>query len=719
MTSVSSSTYATYLSLLNGLKGNASQLNTLSNQLTSGIQSSDLDYYGQQASQLLGLKASYAQAQGYSTAINLATTQVNASATALTSIQKIVSDLLSTSNIPSGAGTPTVSAVTNTNASNLAFAVDTTNSTFNVGGNYTVTSVPTANGPEGSYDVTISDGQGGSVTKTLNAKNLTSSSIVFQVQGGPGDGSKVALNITNLAGLNSTSTFNVAYPGLNAPSALVNGEITQLQSLLNTQAGGTYIFSGSRTDTPPAGNIINAKQTSDVTFNGSLSGKAGDVYQVTVNGKVFSYTTTGAAGETAQTMLSNIASQINQPTQQALANGQTPTLPVVASVTGNTLNLTGINVGQSFTVDSQAYVQTSYINNTAGAATPADPGYTSYTSHTDKDAVYSQYTSVLANPTATPPVVQQDQVNLNGVSVDVGDVFSIDLGPRNTTNVTTTATGSASNISYDTVAGPTTYRYVMTAADVQAAQADPNGPMNYVATKLAAQINADPTAPAGATVVLPPAPATAPYNTAQVQLDGKSATQKFATDSSVNNGNQQSTLTAVTLKPYQNAGGIDSSVTNPPYLPTYDSQFHSGAQDSKAYDQSTLNIDVNQTISYGVSSNDPAIQNVVAGIRQMLAAVNNPGQYGTLMNQAKSLLTQAQTGLQQLSAQVINVQTVMKTTLDSHTATMNSATSDIAGIQGIDSTQVAQQLQNMLTQQQAAYTVTGKINSLSLVNFIS
>lgn len=729
MTTIATSNYATYLSLLTGLNNTTSQIGTLSNQLTSGIQSQSLAGYGAQANLLLSLKANYASAQGYSTAISLAQTQVNATATALTSIQSIASTLLSSSNIPSGAGTPTISAVTPTDTKKLAFAVDSSNSTFNVGGTYTVSSVPTVNGPEGAYDVTVSDGQGGTSTKTVNPKDINGT-ISFQLSGGPGNGSAVGLQINTLAGTTS-STFNVSYAGLNAPKALIQGQITQLQSLLNTQAGGNYIFSGTRTTTPPVGNLISAKQTSMVTLNGSVSGKAGDVYEVDVNGKAYTYTTTGAAGENTQTVLNNIANQINQPTQTALANGQTPALPVVASVTGNTLSFTGINPNQSFTVSSQAYLRSTYNNTSTGAATPADPGYQTYTSHTDNDAVYSQYTSVLANPTATPPVAQQDQVNFNGSiskdpngdvigGVDVGDVFSIQLGARNTNTVTSTSNGSPSNVSYDTVAGPTTYKYVMTAADVQAAMADPNGPMNYVAQKLTAQINADPAAPAQAAVVLPASPpATAPFNTAQVQLTGTSATQKFATASTVTNGNAQSTLTPVTLSPYQDVGSIDTSLAQPPYLSTYDTQYVSGAQNAQAYATQSVNATDSQMVSYGVSSNDPAIQTLVLGLRQMLAAVNNPGQYNALMNQARSNISSAQNQLQSLSAQTVGIQSQLSTASTTHSTTMTDASTQIGSIQGINQTTVTEQLQALLTQQQAAYTATGKINGLSLVNFIS
>ncbi|WP_148293842.1 hypothetical protein [Azospirillum sp. B4] len=722
------STYGSYLSMLNGINGTSSSLADLQQQFNTGIKSQDLSAYGTQANQLLALKAQYAQRTGYSNAITAATTQVNAMETALSSMQKIVSNLLSSANIPAGAGTPALSPVTSSSNGNLGLAVDSTKSVFNAAATYTVTSVPSNSGKAGSYDVTVSDGLGGTSTKTLNLSAIPpdDGQQTFQMAGGPGDGASISLNINQLKGPGSAS-FSVAYPDLAAPKALLQGALTQLSSLLNTKAGDRYIFSGSRYDTAPVGDLGATKQVSQVTLTGGTLGTAGDIYEMSVGDKRFTYTTTGS--ETSMSdILNGLATQINGLNQQAVANGQAAPLPLTASVIGNQLTLIGDKAGYSFNVSSNVYPTAGYQNSSTPAGDPTLAGYPGYASHTDQDNVYSQYTSqlaVAADPTAVPPVTGQPQIdnlNLNGTSVDVGDVFTVSMGNRNTVTVTSDDANPANNISYDKVSGPTNYTYVMTSADLADMKANgvptatppvaAGDAMGYVAYKLAGLVNADPQRSADATVTSnPPA-------SAQITLTGMGS-QRFATTSTVQNNSNQNTLTAVTLAPYQTPASFSTAVASPPYVAVYDSQYQSGAENTAAYATSTLNVDDSTSVTYGITSNDPAIQNLIIGIKQMLAAVNTPGNYTTLMSNARSAMVSAQSQIRQLDASTVNAQSILGTAATNHKTAMDDLETQIGTIQNVDPTTVAAQLQAALNQQQGAYTVAGKIASLSLVNFLS
>ncbi|TWB43823.1 hypothetical protein [Nitrospirillum pindoramense] len=722
------SSYGNYLSLLNGINGSSTTLADLQQQFNSGIKSQDLSAYGSQANRLLDLKTQYAQHTGYANAITTATTQVNATETALSSMQTIVSNLLSSANIPAGAGSPSVSAVTSSSNGNLGLSVDSSKSVFAAAATYTVTAVPSNGGKAGSYDVTVNDGMGGISTKTINLTAVPpdDGQQTFQMTGGPGDGASISLNINQLKGPGS-ATFSVAYPDLAAPKALLQGALTQLSSLLNTKAGDRYIFAGSRYDTAPVGNLSATKQVSQVTLTGNTLGTAGDIYTMSVAGKQLTYTTTGS--ETSMSdILNAFASQINDPNQLAIANGQTPPLPLTASVIGNQLTLIGNSAGYSFDVSSNVYPVAGYQNTVTPAGDPTLLGYPGYTSHTDQDNVYSQYTSqlaVAADPTAVPPttaVPQIDNVTLNGPSVDVGDVFTINMGNRNTINVTSDDANAANNISYDKVEGPTAYTYVMTTADLAAMKSTglptANPPvaagdaMGYVAAKLAAQINADPHRSADATVTLNPP------GSAQVTLTGMGS-QRFATTSTVQNNTNQNQMTAVTLAPYQAPGSFSTTVTTPPNLAPYDSQYQSAIQNASAFASSSLNVDDSTSVTYGISSNDPAIQSLVISIKQMLSAVNNPGNYTALMSSARSSIVSAQSQIRQLDASTVNAQSLLGTAATNHKNALADIENQIGSIQNVDPTTVAAQLQAALNQQQGAYTVAGKIASLSLVNFLS
>ncbi|MEA1652427.1 hypothetical protein UAJ10_25890 [Nitrospirillum sp. BR 11164] len=709
------STYGSYLSMLNGINGNSTSLAELQQQFNTGIKSQDLSAYGTQANQLLALKAQYAQRTGYSNAITAATTQVNATEKALSSMQTVVANLLSSANIPAGAGNPTISPVTSSNSGNLGLSVDTTKSVFNAAATYTVSAVPSNSGKIGSYDVTVSDGMGGVSTKTLNLSTVPpdDGQQTFEMTGGPGDGSTVALDINQLKGTGS-ATFSVNYPDLSAPKALLQGALTQLSSLLNTKAGDRYIFAGSRYDTQPVGDLSATKQVTKMTFKGTL-GVAGDTYEMYVGDKRYTYTTTGSETSPSD-ILNGLASQINGPNQTAIANGQKANPPVVASVSGNVMTLTGMDAGYTFTAQSNVYTQPGYNNTESGAATPV-AAYTPATND-GQDAVYAQFMTqpaIAADPTAVPPVTGQqqiDQVNLSGASVDVGDVFTITMGNRNTINVTSDSANPANDITYDKVDGPTTYSYVMTAADIAAAKADPNGPMNYVANKLAGVINTDPQRSADAVVTANP-----PLG-AQLTLTG-TGTQRFATTATVQNNTNQNSFTTNTLDPFQDPNSFSTTITTPPSLAVYDTQYASGARNTAAFDSSTLNVDDNTTATYGVSSNDPAIQNLIIGIKQMLSAVSNPGNYTALMSTARSTLVQAQGQIRQLDASAVNAQSVLGTAATNHKDALADIENQIGNIQNVDPTTVAAQLQAALNQQQGAYTVAGKIASLSLVNFLS
>ncbi|MBB6251360.1 hypothetical protein [Nitrospirillum iridis] len=719
------STYGNYLSMLSGMNNTSSSLGDLQQQFTSGIKSQDLSAYGVQASQLLSLKAQYAQRTGYSSAITAATTQVNATEKALSSMQTIVSNLLSSANIPAGAGKPTVSAVTASNSGNLGLAVDTTKSVFNSAATYTVSAVPSKSGKSGSYDVTVADGMGGVSTKTLNLSTVPpdDGQQTFQITGGPGDGAAISLNINQLKGTGS-ATFSVNYPDLSAPKALLQGALTQLSSLLNTKAGDRYIFSGSRYDTAPVGDLSATKQVSKMTFKGTL-GVAGDTYEMYVGDKRYTYVTTGSETSPSD-ILNGLASQINGPNQTLIANGQKPNPPVTASVSGNVLTFTGMDAGYTFDVQSNVYTQPGYNNTLDGAATPAS----AYTPATNDglDGTYAKFMTqqaVTADPTAVPPVAAQsqiDQITLNGANVDVGDVFTVTMGNRNTVNVTSDSANPANNVTYDKVDAPTTYSYVMSSADLADMKANgvptatppivAGDAMGYVAYKLQNLVNADPKASAQATIT------STGTGAATITLTGNGS-QRFATTAVVQNNTNQNSFTSTTLDPFQDTSSFSTSITKPPVLPVYDSQYSSGAQSTQAYAASTLNVDDSTQATYGVSSNDPAIQNLVIGIKQMLSAVSNPGNYTALMSSARSTIVAAQSQIRQLDASTVNAQSVLGAASTSHQNALADIETQIGTIQNVDPTTVAAQLQAMMNQQQGAYTVAGKIASLSLVNFLS
>ncbi len=157
-----------------------------------------------------------------------------------------------------------------------------------------------------------------------------------------------------------------------------------------------------------------------------------------------------------------------------------------------------------------------------------------------------------------------------------------------------------------------------------------------------------------------------------------------------------------------------------PALAYYDTEAVAGtATDAKAYDQSSAIIDNNVTATYGISSNDPAFQNLVLGLRWAYAASQDQTNYSADMQKAQALISTAQnqlTGLQ--AANAVN-QNLLKTTNDNHTTYLAALQGDEDTLQKADSNAVAAQITALESQIEASYTVTAKIANLSLANYLS
>src|SRR5215475_8253695 len=88
------SSYASYLTNVNGFQRLQTSLAQLSQQLNTGKKSSDLTTYGVQTQRLIDLRAEIARRQGYVEAIKSASTDVKAYDRVMTSIEDINSTML-------------------------------------------------------------------------------------------------------------------------------------------------------------------------------------------------------------------------------------------------------------------------------------------------------------------------------------------------------------------------------------------------------------------------------------------------------------------------------------------------------------------------------------------------------------------------------------------------------------------------------------------------
>ncbi|NDE90746.1 MAG: hypothetical protein EB059_06360 [Alphaproteobacteria bacterium] len=160
----------------------------------------------------------------------------------------------------------------------------------------------------------------------------------------------------------------------------------------------------------------------------------------------------------------------------------------------------------------------------------------------------------------------------------------------------------------------------------------------------------------------------------------------------------------------------DITAVSSPVLPTYDT----GAPGSNAlaYAKDTANIDTNYNITYGVSSNETGIQNLVLGLRWAYAATQDPANYNAYMETARGLLESAKPQLRDLQANVAANQNRLTDVKSTHTNLITDLSNQADAIQGADSATVAAQITFMQSRLEASYTVTGRIAQLSITKYL-
>lgn len=695
MTRISS--YGSYLTTLQSISSGQSNIDSLSEQLTSGKKSSSLSYYGTQTQRILTLRAEISSRESYSQSIDQATTRIESYNTIMERLADISSELTSTSQMPEGAGSPSISGLQNPGSGNVVVSVNEDASQFMVEATYTVAVVPSETGPAGSYDVTVTDGLGGKSTNTVTLKTVPPETQpeTFKISGGPGDGAVISLNVETLSGA-GISSFEVSYPGLDTTKELINAMATEIESLLNEKVGDRYLFSGSRYDTQPVDDILADKQTTRVTMVGQR-GDVGETYEITLEGQTFTYTTTGNEASMNEVLTNSSGTGLIDQ-----INAYQPAFNVTASASNGIATFSAKDMDTKFSVTTNVYESGSYNNTIQPADNAIDASTAPYTVQ-----AYSETTQ------------QIDEIKLHGNEADIGDAFTISVGA-----VTRIANEDAPE--QVIVAGPTNYSYVVSAADMDIlrgnaslpaskagqdpAYTQPTSAANWVAQNLAVQINADPSSTVTASVD--------PNDDTKVVLTAKDVNSEFQTTASVSNGDNTNQMVVADLPALANQTDF-TSVTTGSKLPFYDTQYETKGSDSSASSVARLQVDSGQVVNYGVTSTDPAIQKLVNALRSLQAAVSTPGKYSELVQDARSLMSDATTELRTVQTRVATANSTIDNVKTRHETAITKATSELSSIEGVDANEVAVKLSSALNTQETAYTVTGTIQSLSLIDYLA
>ena len=155
-------------------------------------------------------------------------------------------------------------------------------------------------------------------------------------------------------------------------------------------------------------------------------------------------------------------------------------------------------------------------------------------------------------------------------------------------------------------------------------------------------------------------------------------------------------------------------------LPTYDTQSPATDPNNQAYATQTLNVSSTQTMTYGITSNDPSIQALVYAMQEAQAGSTATGATQTqFYANATSALQTAITGIQNLQQQNDNGEVVIKDQQSVQTQTIANLQSQLGNLQTVSTTTAATELTNVENQLDASYKVTSTILNLSILQDIS
>lgn len=145
------------------------------------------------------------------------------------------------------------------------------------------------------------------------------------------------------------------------------------------------------------------------------------------------------------------------------------------------------------------------------------------------------------------------------------------------------------------------------------------------------------------------------------------------------------------------------------------------ASSAGAYTEDSVAIDSSTSVTYGVTSNNPAIQQLVAGLQFLNAATQSgvsASSYKTDMAQANTLLTTALSGIQALNAGVASNQNILDTETSTQNADITNLQNQLSNLQSVNLTQVGTEINTMQTQLQASYSATAALEQLSILKYL-
>jgi hypothetical protein len=395
------STYAAYLSSVNGFTRLQTSLAQLTQQLNSNKKSSDLTTYGVDAQRLVDLRAEIARRQGYVESVKSASTDVKAYDRVLTSVEDINATMLQAFTAPN-TDPPVKQQHTVTFDGDLGDNGDIYKITVDG-----VLFSYVTNGTEGSFDEIAGNlaNQINNHVPPVNATASVSGERLLITGNEAGPLFNVTATTTNIAG-GADNTIDASLTRAGKVSSIVlqvSTALTELKALLNEQVNDRYLFGG-----------INANEQAPVVDLSRLPDPSGSKNAASSN------TATQLAGGTIRQTVRITTDQLGQgQTESVSINGGVPIVFTGPQTQQQLAAAMAAAVGPLANVSVQDI-------DASGFTITADTAGTGFTVDiTGNDPTPSTAQTVQANvPISTD---QTDIISLSGPVGTIGEIYSVTI----------------------------------------------------------------------------------------------------------------------------------------------------------------------------------------------------------------------------------------------------------------------------------------------------
>lgn len=142
--------------------------------------------------------------------------------------------------------------------------------------------------------------------------------------------------------------------------------------------------------------------------------------------------------------------------------------------------------------------------------------------------------------------------------------------------------------------------------------------------------------------------------------------------------------------------------------------------DAAAYAKDSVTVDNGYNLQYGVTSNDPGFQQVIAGLRLLNAASSqtDPTVYNNYVTQAATLLSTGLNNVQTTHAAVAGNSNIITQETSIQNTDITNLQNQLSNIQQVDLTSVGTQITLLQTQLQASYSSTAALIQESILKYL-